>query len=524
MGQPYSAAYCSSKAGVVNLTKALAVEYLKRKVRVNCVAPGGIETPLQEAFMEMPEGVTYKDLRAIMTPLGNSTPEEIANVVAFVASDECRYMTAAVVSVDGGLTHDRRSRSELMFDDACVSVWELIDRRADASPDRVMLYDGDRRHDVCRVPRHGARGGRGLSRPRRRRGHERLVAAPDVDRVGGARRRAVPARRGAEPDAADLPLPRGQLHREADALLAAHHALGVESLRLRRARATGRRRAAGDAHVGRRSPQPDRRSCDAAGAAAVDRRPGRRSGALDLLHVGHDRGSEGRAAHRPQRDGRGDRLREEDARRRPTTSRSSRSRSRTSAASSSACSRRCSPARPRCSWRRGPPPASTELIVKHGVTLGNGAPAIHAALLAEAKANPEAYRTIRDFPSGGSTKPPALHYDLMEAVPTSVGMTSGYGLTEMPILSQTDIDAPDESKRDGEGTPNEGVVDQARRPRSATTCRRATKASSSRRVRRSCAATSTRRSTPPRSPPTGSSAPATSRASTRTARSSSPAG
>jgi NAD(P)-dependent dehydrogenase (short-subunit alcohol dehydrogenase family) len=104
MGQPYSAAYCSSKAGVVNLTKALAVEYLKRQVRVNCVAPGGIETPLQEAFMEMPEGVTYKDLRAIMTPLGNSTPDEIANIVAFVASDDCRYMTASVVSVDGGLT------------------------------------------------------------------------------------------------------------------------------------------------------------------------------------------------------------------------------------------------------------------------------------------------------------------------------------------------------------------------------------------------------------------------------------
>jgi NAD(P)-dependent dehydrogenase (short-subunit alcohol dehydrogenase family) len=104
MGQPYSAAYCASKAGVVNLSKALAVEYLKRKVRVNCIAPGGIETPLQAAFMEMPEGVTYKDLRSIMTPLGNSTPEEIANIVAFVASDDCRYMTAAVVSVDGGLT------------------------------------------------------------------------------------------------------------------------------------------------------------------------------------------------------------------------------------------------------------------------------------------------------------------------------------------------------------------------------------------------------------------------------------
>jgi acyl-CoA synthetase (AMP-forming)/AMP-acid ligase II len=54
-------------------------------------------------------------------------------------------------------------------------------------------------------------------------------------------------------------------------------------------------------------------------------------------------------------------------------------------------------------------PASTELIVKHGITLGNGAPAIHTMLLAEARANPEAYETIRAFPSGGSAKPPQLH-------------------------------------------------------------------------------------------------------------------
>ena len=47
MGQPYSAAYCASKGGVVNLTRALADEYLKRKIRVNCIAPGGIDTPLQ---------------------------------------------------------------------------------------------------------------------------------------------------------------------------------------------------------------------------------------------------------------------------------------------------------------------------------------------------------------------------------------------------------------------------------------------------------------------------------------------
>ena len=103
------------------------------------------------------------------------------------------------------------------------------------------------------------------------------------------------------------------------------------------------------------------------------------------------------------------------------------------------------------------PQASTELIARHGVTLGNGAPAIHTALLAEARANPDAYRTIRAFPSGGSTKPPQLHDDLKAAVPSSVGITSGYGMTEAPIVSQTDIDAPDDSKRHGEGTPTPGV-------------------------------------------------------------------
>ena len=102
--QPYSAAYCASKAGVVHLTRALADEYLKAGVRVNCVAPGGIETPLQEAFFAMPEGTSWKELRKVMTPLGNSTPDEIARVIAFVASDDCRYMTGSITSIDGGIT------------------------------------------------------------------------------------------------------------------------------------------------------------------------------------------------------------------------------------------------------------------------------------------------------------------------------------------------------------------------------------------------------------------------------------
>jgi NAD(P)-dependent dehydrogenase (short-subunit alcohol dehydrogenase family) len=103
-GQPYSAAYCASKGGVVNLTRSLAKEYLTRGVRVNCVAPGGIDTPLQNSFATFPDGVDWKEFRPFMSPLGNSTPDEIAATIAYIASDEARYMVGAIVSVDGGLT------------------------------------------------------------------------------------------------------------------------------------------------------------------------------------------------------------------------------------------------------------------------------------------------------------------------------------------------------------------------------------------------------------------------------------
>ena len=105
MGQAYSAAYCASKGGVVQLTKALAEEYLRRGVRVNAIAPGSIDTPLQEAFSTtFPTDANPKALGKIMSPLGAATPEEVAEVVAFLASDAARYRTGAVVAVDGGLT------------------------------------------------------------------------------------------------------------------------------------------------------------------------------------------------------------------------------------------------------------------------------------------------------------------------------------------------------------------------------------------------------------------------------------
>jgi NAD(P)-dependent dehydrogenase (short-subunit alcohol dehydrogenase family) len=102
MGQPFSAAYCASKGGVINLTRALAVEYLDRGVRVNCVAPGGMRTPLTKGF-RLPEDADFDLLRPIMSRLGASEPEEVAECIAYVASDTARYMIGSIISIDGGL-------------------------------------------------------------------------------------------------------------------------------------------------------------------------------------------------------------------------------------------------------------------------------------------------------------------------------------------------------------------------------------------------------------------------------------
>lgn len=103
MGQAYSAAYCASKGGLVMFTRALAAEYLGKGVRANVVAPGGTDTPLLGSF-GLPDGADPKQLTKIMTPMGFSTPAEIAASIAFLASGESSYTTGAVLSVDGGLT------------------------------------------------------------------------------------------------------------------------------------------------------------------------------------------------------------------------------------------------------------------------------------------------------------------------------------------------------------------------------------------------------------------------------------
>lgn len=102
-GQPWSAAYCASKGGVVLLTKSMAFEYQDKGVRVNAIAPGGTNTNIVNSF-GLPEGADFKRMHRMMSPMGMCEPAEIAAGFAYVASDEARYMTGAIVSIDGGLT------------------------------------------------------------------------------------------------------------------------------------------------------------------------------------------------------------------------------------------------------------------------------------------------------------------------------------------------------------------------------------------------------------------------------------
>jgi len=103
-GQAYTAPYCVSKAGVVSLTKCLAVEYAKRGLRAVAICPGGVNTPLN-ADLKLPEGADkalFQRLMPLAFPIAE--PEEIAAAVAYLASDEARFVNGAVFSIDGGQT------------------------------------------------------------------------------------------------------------------------------------------------------------------------------------------------------------------------------------------------------------------------------------------------------------------------------------------------------------------------------------------------------------------------------------
>ena len=104
MGIPGCDAYTATKGATVSMTRSMAVEYGPQGVRVNCICPAGIETEMvKSSNLDNPD--FDADFFFSRAPLGRlGTPDEIANLAVFLASDESSYLNGAIVRADGGIT------------------------------------------------------------------------------------------------------------------------------------------------------------------------------------------------------------------------------------------------------------------------------------------------------------------------------------------------------------------------------------------------------------------------------------
>jgi len=99
--QPWSAAYCASKGGVIALTHNLAIDFGRKGVRTNAVCPSGIDTPINQQF-HFPEGADQSLLERILPFNGSRPPAVVAEAIAFLLSNDSSYINGVEIRIDGG--------------------------------------------------------------------------------------------------------------------------------------------------------------------------------------------------------------------------------------------------------------------------------------------------------------------------------------------------------------------------------------------------------------------------------------